>query len=75
MTKVNVHFGTPDPVYDLELNTQSQAAYDIYAACGHSDVNCPEWSAFLEEFHRQARPLMGSRGHIEEVYEEPGYDL
>lgn len=71
MTKVNAEFKI-DARYEVELDAQSQAAYDrwVEASEGGDVVADDEWDAFIEEFHRQMRPWMGSGGWITEVWSE-----
>ncbi len=69
MTKVNVTFGSPEPYHGLELDTQSQAAYDHWLATGDGDRVSGAWDHFMDEFERQVKPMIGDRGFVEEVYE------
>lgn len=67
MTKINVHFAQPEPYYDLELDAQSQVAYDRWQNA--EGDGGPEWDEFVTVLEQQLRPMMGTRGYIEEVYE------
>jgi hypothetical protein len=66
-TKINAHFAAPEPYYGLELDAQSQAAYDRWLEA--DDEGSAEWDEFVTELERQVRPMMGTRGYIEECYE------
>lgn len=68
MTKVNVTFGRPGPYFGIELDAQSQAAYDKWQAVSDQLHQDAEWDEFVEEFQRQMRPLIGTAGWIDEVY-------
>jgi hypothetical protein len=69
MTKVNAEFRI-DPRYEVELDEQSQAAYDrwLEASEGGDVVADTEWDAFIDEFHRQMAPYLGNGGWIHEVW-------
>lgn len=65
-TKINVHFAAPEPYYGLELDAQSEAAYKAWLdAPGDGGT---EWDEFVTVLEQQLRPMMGTRGYIEEVY-------
>jgi len=68
--KVNVQFGVPDPMYHLELDAQSLAAYTNWVESGRTDIYLYE--IFLSELHKQLQPQMGSRGYIFEVWPDVG---
>ena len=70
MTKVNVTFEAPENKFRVELDAQSQVAYDHWVATGDGDLSSGAWDNFLDEFERQMRPYMGTGGCIQEVYEE-----
>lgn len=70
MTKVNVTFGQPEPYHGIELDLQSQAAYDTWLDNPIEPADSELWDRFLEEFERQVRPMIGNRGWVEEVYFE-----
>lgn len=69
MTRVNVTFGTPEPYFGVELDAQSQAAWDRHEAAENPDEVWGLWDEFIAEFERQVRPMMGNRGYVSEVYE------
>ncbi len=66
--KINIHFGQPEPIFDLELDAQSQAAYQRWLDSENHIDEITAWDEFLKELERQVRPMMGTRGYIEEVY-------
>ena len=68
MTKVNVYFARPEPWFGVELDTQSEAAYQAYLNSEDPDNDSELWDAFVAEFERQMRPQIGTRGYIDEVY-------
>lgn len=70
MTKVNVHFGSPEPYFGLELNEFSQEAFDTWKALEDEDDTDEAWETFLQAFDAQVRPMIGNRGYVEEVYED-----
>jgi hypothetical protein len=65
-TKINVHFAAPEPYYGLELDAQSEAAYTRWMDAEGDGGD--EWDEFVTELERQLRPMMGTRGCIEEAY-------
>jgi hypothetical protein len=63
---INIYFGQPEPIFHLELDAQSQAAYNRWLEA--DDEGSEEWDEFVTELERQVRPMIGTRGYIEECY-------